>query len=253
MVDHGVDGADLAAALGGFTKINEKCGYALGALRHLVRRRGACQQQHQVGMRGAAGPDLLAVDHIAFVGSLRAGLELSGVRTGPWLRDAEGLQAELARGDFRQVLAFLFLVAVTQDRAHGVHLRVTRSATAFGGMDCLQDDAGGAQLKSRAAVFLGYQGGQIARVGEGRDEVIRVAAGSRLILELAPVLAGESRAKFRDRLADLGIVFAESQIRIGYRLAAHWRLRQPATPTGSLWERRRARTCRKDFRREDCA
>jgi hypothetical protein len=37
---------------------------ALGALGDLLARRGAGQQQHQVGLRGPAGPDLLAVDDV---------------------------------------------------------------------------------------------------------------------------------------------------------------------------------------------
>jgi hypothetical protein len=43
--------------------VHDEGGKALGLLRHLVARGGAGQQQHQVGMLGARGPDLLAVHH----------------------------------------------------------------------------------------------------------------------------------------------------------------------------------------------
>ena len=89
----------------------------VGALLHLVDRRGARQQQHQVGVQRARGPHLLAVDDVAVVAlAHRAGLELGGVGAGGRLGDAEGLQPQFARGDARQILLLLLRAAVPQQR-----------------------------------------------------------------------------------------------------------------------------------------
>ena len=98
---------------------------AFGALLHLLDRRGAREQQHQVGVQRARGPHLLAVDDVAVVALLHgAGLELGGVGAGGRLGDAEGLQPQLAARDARQVALLLLGAAVPQQRAHDVHLRV---------------------------------------------------------------------------------------------------------------------------------
>ena len=63
-------------------------------------RRGARQQQHQVGMLGAAGPHLLAVHDVGAVVLLhRRGAQRQRVGAAGRLGDAEGLQAQLAAGD----------------------------------------------------------------------------------------------------------------------------------------------------------
>ena len=44
--------------------VDQEHGQAFGALLHLIERRGAHQQQHQVGFVRARGPDFLAVDDV---------------------------------------------------------------------------------------------------------------------------------------------------------------------------------------------
>ena len=73
-------------------------------LLHLVDRRRAGEQQHQVGLEHARDEHLLAVDDVAVALADRGGLELRRVGAGVRLGDAEGLQAQLAGGDLRQVL-----------------------------------------------------------------------------------------------------------------------------------------------------
>ena len=47
-----------------FSHVDDEGREPVGALRRLVARRGAGEQQHQVGVFRAAGPDLLTVDDI---------------------------------------------------------------------------------------------------------------------------------------------------------------------------------------------
>ena len=162
-------------------------------------RRRARQQQHQIGMLGARGPDLLAVDDVVVAVAPREGLERSRVGAAGRLGDAEGLQPQLARGDLGQILLLLRLAAVAQQRAHDVHLRVAGGAVAAGALDLLEDRGGGRQRQAGAAVLLRDQRGEIAGVGQRLDELARIGA---LAVELAPILAGNAAHKLADLLAD---------------------------------------------------
>ena len=171
------------------------------ALPHLVGRRGARQQQHQVGMQHAAGPHLLAVDDVAVVALLvGARLELRGVGAGGRLGDAERLQAQRAGGDPRQVLLLLRLAAVPQHGAHGVHLRVAGRRVAALLVDRLEDGAGGRQRQPGAVVLLRDQRAEIAGLRQRGDELGRIGV---LVVELQPVLVGKPLADALHALADL--------------------------------------------------
>ena len=67
VIHHGADRADGEALALHRPHVDEEHGEALGALLHLLARRGAGEQQHQIGMLGARGPDFLAVDDVAVV------------------------------------------------------------------------------------------------------------------------------------------------------------------------------------------
>ena len=182
-------------------QVDEEHGEALGALLDLVGRRGAGEQQHQVGVQHAAGPDLLAVDDVAVVALfLGAGLELGGVGAGGGLGDAEGLQAQRARGDARQVLLLLGGIAVPEHGAHGVHLGVAGRRVAAGLVDGLEDGAAGRQRQAGAAVLLGDQRAEVAGLGERGDELGGVGA---VVVELHPVGVGKLLADAPHALADL--------------------------------------------------
>ena len=175
----------------------------VGALLGLILRRGARQQQHQVGMFRARGPDFLAVDDVVVVAfAPRRGAQRQRVGAGGRLGHAEGLQAQFAAGDLRQILLLLLGIAVPQDRSHGVHLRVAGGAVAAGGVDFLQDGGGGADAKPAAAEFLRDQRGEIAGLRERGDEFGRIGA---FAIERAPVVAGELGAQRAHALADIGV------------------------------------------------
>ena len=120
-------------------------------LLHLGQRRGARQQDHQVGVLHARDPDLLAVDDVAVALLHRGGLDLGRVGAGGRLGHAHRLQAQLAAGDLRQVALLLRLGAVAQQRAHVVHLAVAGAGVAAGAVDLLHDHRrlGEAQARSR--------------------------------------------------------------------------------------------------------
>jgi hypothetical protein len=103
-----------------------------------------------------------------------------------------GLQAQLAAGDLRQVFLLLLLAAVAQERPHRVHLGVAGAAIGARRMDFLQDRRSRRKRQSAAAVFLGNQRSQQARLRHRRDEFRRIGA---VAVELAPVLAGKAGAK----------------------------------------------------------
>ncbi|MHC2539025.1 hypothetical protein ACVJMY_008594 [Bradyrhizobium diazoefficiens] len=206
VVHHGADRADLEAVVLGLAHVDDEHRKAVGALLDLLLRRGARQQHHQVGMLGAAGPDLLAVDDVAVVAFLaRKGLQRGGVGAAGRLGDAEGLQAQFAARDLRQIFCLLLGIAVPQHRAHRVHLGMAAAAIAACALDLLEDCGRRGQLQARAAIFLGDQHREIPGLGQRVDEGLRIG---HLAIELAPVFAGKLRAELCDGFADVGVIFA---------------------------------------------
>ena len=171
-----------------------------GARLDLLARRGARDQQQQIGMLGARGPDLLAVDDVVVAFAHRGGAQIERVGARGRLGDAEGLQPQLARRDLRQPARLLRRAAVPQQRAHGVHLGVTGRAVAARRLDLLHDRGRRRHGQPAAAVFLRDQRGQEPGVGERGDEFGRIGA---LAVERAPILAGEPGAERANGLADL--------------------------------------------------
>ena len=76
---------------------------------------------------------------------------------------------------------------------------------------------GGGQRQAGAAVLLGDQGGEVAGLGEGFDELGRVG---RLVVELHPVLIGKPLADAPHPLADVAPAGVEGQ-GDGHRGIAH--------------------------------
>ncbi len=127
MIDHVADRLDVDALA---FRFDDENGHAFGFLRNLVERGGAGEQDHQLGMLQARGPDLLAVDDVAVAFLDRDGLDLGGVGAGAGLGDAHGLQAQLAGRDFRKVSLFLFCRAMPEQGVHVVHLAVAAAGVA---------------------------------------------------------------------------------------------------------------------------
>ncbi len=179
---------------------------SFGALGRLIRRRGARRQQHQVGLRrAAAGPDLVAVDHVAVAVAHGAGLELRGVvGADDQLGHAERLQSQLARRDLRRVRA---LPAARCRGAAAFPLCTSGRDTprrAAARVDGLEDHRRGAQRQPRAAVFLRDERAQYScSVSTSTN-----ASGSPWRRRASPSLAGK---RWQMRRTDRGIrpVFAE--------------------------------------------
>ena len=147
----------------GLPHVDDEHRQPVGALLRLFLRRGAREQDHQVGIFGAAGPDLLAVDDIAVIAvALGEGLQRGGVGAAGRLGDAERLQPQFAAGDLRQPLCLLLVAAVPQQRAHGVHLGVAAAAIAAGALDLFEDRGRRRQLQPGAAILLRDQHREIA-------------------------------------------------------------------------------------------
>ncbi len=200
VVHHGADRPDGQAVVLRRLHVDDEHREAVGALGRLVLRRGARQQDHQVGVFGAAGPDLLAVDDVVVALAFREGLERRGIGAAGRLGDAERLQPQFTAGNARQPFRLLRIVAVPQQRAHGVHLRMAATAVAAGTLDLLQDCRRRRQLQPGAAVFLGDQDRQIAGLGQRIDEFSGIG---HFAVELAPVLTGELFAQLADGFADV--------------------------------------------------
>ena len=207
VVHHGADRADLETVVLRLAHVDDEHRQAVRALLGLLLRSRARQQDHQVGMLGAAGPDLLAVDDIAVVAVLaRERLQRGGVGAAGRLGDAEGLQPQFAARDLRQILGLLLVVAVTKHGAHRVHLGMAAAAVAARALDLLQDRRRSGQLQAGAAIFLGDQHREIAGLGQRIHERLGI---SHLAIELAPILAGKLRAELGDGVADVGVIFGE--------------------------------------------
>src|SRR5215471_12874346 len=105
-------------------------------------------------MLGPRGPHLLAVDDVAVAAPLGEGADRRRVGAGGGLGDAEGLEAERAGRDLRQVLPLLRRAAVAQHGAHHVHLGMAGAAVAAGLVDLLENGRGGADAEPAAAILL---------------------------------------------------------------------------------------------------
>ena len=180
-----------------------------------LARRGARQQQHQIGMLGARGPDLLAVDDVMVAVADRGGAQAERVGARGRLGDTECLQAQFAARNAGQIAFLLRGAAMPKKRAHRVHLRMTGRAVAAGGLDFLHDGGGGRHGQSAAAVLLRDQRGEKARFGQRRDELGRIGA---LAIELPPIFAGEIGAQCPHRFADRGEIGFAVRRRVRHRV-----------------------------------
>ena len=179
MIDHRRQLLDLEPVAEAGADIDDEHREPVAAALYLVGRRGAGQQQHQIGLQRARGPDFLAMHDVVIVPisvmvPLGTGLDLRRIGAGRGFGDAERLQPEFARRELRQDRLLLCLATVPQQRAHDVELRVAGGGIAARGVDLLEDRARGAQRQSCAAISLGNKRGEIAGFGERFDEGVGV-------------------------------------------------------------------------------
>src|SRR5690348_551245 len=97
-----------------------------------------------------------------------------------------------------------------EQRPHDIHLRVAGGAVRAALVHFLEDRGCGADAEAAAAMLLRDEAAQEASLGQGLDEVARIAP---LAVELAPILAGKAGAKRRHRLADGGDVGAGGRLK----------------------------------------
>ena len=151
------------------------CGLALD----LLARRRAREQDHEVGELDAGDVHLAPVDDVVVAVADGHRAQRRRVRPRLGLRDAEGLQPQLAAGDAGQVGALLLLRAVPEQRAHRVDLRVRRLGVAAGAVDLLEDDRGARDVEPEAAVLLGDQRARGSRPSSARRRPPRGTRGAR--------------------------------------------------------------------------
>ena len=96
MVDHRRERADLEPLAHGPAHVDQEDRKAVGPSLAFAARRGAREQEKQVGMPGARGPDLLAVDDVAVALPAGEGSQRRGIGAAFGLRHAERLEAKRA-------------------------------------------------------------------------------------------------------------------------------------------------------------
>ena len=212
VVHHRIDGPHRDPVPDGRAQIDEENREAPGLLLDLVRGRRSHEQEHQVRVLRARDPDLLTVHDVAIPATLGEGLEPGGVGARGRLGDAEGLEPQLARGDRGQEALLLLLAPVAQQGAHHVHLGVTDAGARRRAVDRLEDQARFEHPETAPAVLLGDERREPSALGEGVDELRRVAV---LPVDPLPVVAGEAFHDLGDGLSDLLLFRRETEIHRG--------------------------------------
>ena len=206
MVHHGVDGPDRQPLAERLLDVDQQHRQAVRTLLDLVEGGRAHQQRHEIGMARARGPDFLSVYDIMIAVLDRHGSKLQGVRAGRRLSDAEGLEADVAGCDLRQIAVLLRVRPMPHQHGHHVHLGVAGERIAARSVDLLEDHATGPERQARAAILFGDERGQIARVRHLLDEGVGI--GGRFF-QLPPVGAGILRADRANAFANLEEILAD--------------------------------------------
>ena len=212
VVDHRLEGSDLQPTAQALAQVDQEHRQPVRLALDLVERGGARQQQHQVGMQRAGGPDLLPVHDEVVALADGARLEAGRVRPGRRLGHAERLHPDLAGGDAGKVAPLLLLATVPQQRSHDVHLRVALARDASAGIDLLEDHRGGAQRQPGAAILFGNKSGQepgFRQLGYERRGVGGCA------LQLRPIGIPIFGTEPSDGPAQLGEVFTDAELHAG--------------------------------------
>jgi hypothetical protein len=182
------------------TQVEQKDGHAIVRATGLVSRRGAGEQQHQVRMLNARGPNLLAVDHPLIAVAHGGAADAAGIRTGRRLGHAERLQAQRSGRDLWQVARLLLRRAMPQDGAHRVDLSVAGGAVAAGLLNLFENGSGGGKAETAAAILRRDQSGEKARFGQRADKRVRIGA---LVIERPPIVSRKVCTQRTHRRADV--------------------------------------------------
>src|SRR3954453_216602 len=102
----------------------------------------------------------------------------------------------------------LLLAAVSQQRSHDVHLRVTRAGVAAGGADYYKDHARRGKREPRPPVLFRDQRREPAVFGERADEFFGIAVR----LERAPVFTGKFPAELSYCVPDVHQLVGQREV-----------------------------------------
>ncbi len=218
VVDHVGDRLHGQAVADGLAQVDKEDRHALGLALHLGQRRGACQQDHQVGMLDARDPHLLPVDDVLVAPAHGGGLDLGGVGAGGRLGDTHGLQAQLAVRQLRQVVAFLLFAAVSEQGEHVVHLPMDGPGVTAATVDLLEDHRSLGEAQAGAAVFFRDHRREPAGLGHGGDEGFREAL---FLIDPAPVFGGKFSTEGAHAFADEAQFFGLVRGHLGFSLVRH--------------------------------
>jgi hypothetical protein len=116
------------------------------------------------------------------------------------LGDGEGLQAQAAAGDVGQIAPLLFLGAVTDQRAHDVHLRVARAGLGARPIDLFEDHRGLGDAQPAATVLGRNQRREPSGVAQRLDEGLGIL---RALFDAAPILIAERGAQLTNGAAEV--------------------------------------------------
>src|SRR6266702_3204562 len=231
MVDHGLDRSDLDRRAGQ-PEVDQEQAQSVGFARDLVRAPGSGEEEQQVRMLEPRGEDFLTVDDVAI--SLLAGEGRDSRRVAPGFRfrDRHRLEPQAAAGDLRKVAPFLGFGAMSQKRAHGVHLGMAGRSIPAGGVDLLQDDARLDDPEPGPAVLCGDQDGQPAAVAERQHELLRIAL---LGVDRPPVRVGKFRADLPDCCTIPFLIITEAEV---HQRWCRIRRARRTTASSTIWPSR---------------
>ena len=201
MVDHRVHGLHVDA-VASIAQIHDEHAQALGPLFHVRPRRRPRKQDHQVRVLHPRNEDLLSVHDVAIALPLSEGRDAGRIRSGVRLGDRKRLQPECAGGDAGQPTLLLLRGAVSEQGAHGVHLRVAGRCVSSRAVDLFQDHCRLPYAQAGSPVLLRNQASQVARVCQLLNELLWIDACAVAFL---PVLGGIPSTELADLLPQLDV------------------------------------------------
>ena len=173
----------------------------VGAFLDLIARARAREDQHRVGDLRGRGPDLGALQHIAPVLLLGAGLDRAGVEPGIGLGDGEA-RLDPACRERRQHAALLRIRAEAHDRVEPENIHVDRGRARHGGAR-LRDRAHHhrrlGDAEAGAAMLFRDADAEPAARGDRRVEFVRKDA---VMVAAQPIVVVEAGADAPDRVLD---------------------------------------------------
>ncbi len=154
-------------------------------------------------MLSARDKDFLPVDDVVIAIAFSPGANTRGVSTTGRFGNTEGLQPQLSSGNARQIAIFLVLIAMLEQRPHGVHLGVAGTAVTAAALDFFEDRTTRLYRQSGTAVGLGDEHRKKSRLRKRPHEFGGI--GGRVV-QSAPVFARILGTQLGHRFSDFRVV-----------------------------------------------